>query len=81
MFLLPLATETEVMYLLLLTTFGIAITALLVGLLSKKLNKLGQEVVVLKAEISLLQSLNKPKRRGRPRKKVEPKVVHHLGEL
>ena len=81
MFLLPLATETEVMYLLLLTTFGIAITALLLGILSKRLSKLSDEVVVLKAEINLLQSLNKPKRRGRPRKKVEPKVVHHLGEL
>jgi len=36
---------------------------------------------VLKAEISLIQAQNKPKRRGRPRKNVQPKVVHNLGEL
>ena len=81
MFLLPLQTDVEVGYFLLLITLGIAITALLIGLLSKKLNKLGHEVVVLKAEISLIQAQNKPKRRGRPRKNVQPKVVHNLGEL
>jgi len=81
MFLLPLQTDVEVGYFLLLITFGIAITALLIGLLSKKLNRLGHEVVVLKAEISLIQAQNKPKRRGRPRKNVQPKVVHNLGEL
>ena len=80
MFLLPLATETEIAFLLILVTFGVAITALLIGLLSKKLNKLGREVVVLKAEISLIQAQNRPKRRGRPRKKVEPTIVHTLGE-
>jgi len=81
MFLLPLQTDVEVGYFLLLITLGIAITALLIGLLSKKLNKLGHEVIVLKAEISLIQAQNKPKRRGRPRKNVQPKVVHNLGEL
>lgn len=81
MFLLPLQTDVEVGYFLLLITLGIAITALLIGLLSKKLNKLGHEVVVLKAEINLIQAQNKPKRRGRPRKNVQPKVVHNLGEL
>ena len=81
MFLLPIQAEQDVAFLLLLVTFCVALTALLLGLLSKKLSRLGDEVVLLKAEISVLQSLNKPKRRGRPKKKVEPKVVHHLGEL
>ncbi len=80
MFLLPLQTESDILFLLLLVTFGVALTALLLGILSKRLSKLKDEVVVLKAEITLLQSLNKPKRRGRPRKKVEPKIVHQLGK-
>ena len=80
MFLLPLQTDSNIGFLLLLVTFGVALTALLLGVLSKRLSKLKDEVVVLRAEITLLQSLNKPKRRGRPRKKVEPKIVHPLGE-
>lgn len=38
---------------------------------------------LLKLEISTLETkLNPPKkRRGRPRKNVQPKVVHNLGEL
>ena len=68
------------------SVFSIALTLII----KKDLNKANKEILqcatttsLLKLEISTLENrLNPPKRRrGRPRKNVQPKVVHSLGEL
>ncbi|HAV24739.1 MAG TPA: hypothetical protein DCX01_01050 [Bacteroidetes bacterium] len=68
------------------SVFSIVLTLILKNELGRTNNEIlecATRTHLLKLEISTLETkLNPPKkRRGRPRKNVQPKVVHSLGEL